>query len=61
MHWDNEKGANIVMAGGKKVFKSYLLGTFSDPDVKGKVCDTILFSCPDLMPWIEQAETKVHD
>ena len=43
MHWDNERGANIVTEGDKKVFESYLLGTFGDPDLKGKVCDFVLF------------------
>ena len=43
MHWDNERGANIVTEGDKKVFKSYLLGMFGDPDLKGKVCDFVLF------------------
>ena len=40
---DNEKGANIVTAGDKKVFESYLLGTFGDSDLKGNVCDISLF------------------
>ena len=52
MCWDNERGANIVME-GDKVLESYLLGTFGDPDLKGKICDIVLFSYLELMLWIE--------
>ena len=38
LHWDNERGANVVTEGDKNVFESYLLGAFGGPEVKGKVC-----------------------
>ena len=34
LHWDNEKGANITTYSDKKVFESYLVGTFGTDIVK---------------------------
>ena len=34
LHWDNEKGTNIITDGDKKVFELYLVGTFGTDVVK---------------------------
>ena len=60
LHWDNEKGTNIITDRDKKVFESYLVGTFGT-DV-AKVC---CFHELIILIWLataytEQAKEKIH-
>ena len=61
LHWDKERGVNIMTDGDKKVFKLYLVGAFGTDVAKACIFPPVHYFLPDLLLHKrEQAEENFH-